>query len=61
MLEGFREESSSSPRDELHKELLKLREIYHLDYSGHLDEIYKGETLYRTVEYMRKKKKRSPQ
>jgi DNA polymerase-4/DNA polymerase IV (DinB-like DNA polymerase) len=61
VLEGFREESSSSPRDELHKELLKLREIYHLDYSGHLDEIYKGETLYRTVEYMRKKKKRSPQ
>ena len=61
VLEGFREEFSSSPRDELHKELLKLREIYHLDYSGHLDEIYKGETLYRTVEYMRKKKKRSPQ
>ena len=27
---------------------------YHLDFAGHLEQIYHGETLHRTVEYMRK-------
>jgi DNA polymerase-4/DNA polymerase IV (DinB-like DNA polymerase) len=31
-----------------------LEERYHLDFEGHLTEIYRGETLHRTAEYMRK-------
>ena len=31
-----------------------LREKYHLDFAGHLDQLYQMDTLYRTVEYMRK-------
>ena len=37
------------------KELLSgLQEKYHLDFEGHLDAIFKMETLHKTVEYMRK-------
>lgn len=35
--------------------LKKLQERYGLDFAGHLEDIYKGTTLYRTIEYMRKK------
>ena len=31
-----------------------LEERYHLDFEGHLTEIFRGETLHRTAEYMRK-------
>ena len=34
--------------------LLDMGERYHLDFIGNLDKIRHGETLYRTVEYMRK-------
>ena len=34
--------------------LLRLQARYGLDFSGNLDKIFQGETLYRTVEYMRK-------
>ena len=34
--------------------LSELGERYGLDFAGHLEEIFRGETLYRTIEYMRK-------
>lgn len=34
--------------------LEKLHQRYGLDFAGNLDKIYHGETLYRTIEYMRK-------
>ena len=34
--------------------LQRLQARYGLDFSGNLDKIFHGETLYRTVEYMRK-------
>ena len=43
----------------IHHELLRLRERYGLDFEGNLDKIFHGETLYRTVEYMRKKRSRT--
>lgn len=39
---------------ELQKHLGELQERYRLDFAGNLEKIYHGETLYRTVEYMRK-------
>ncbi len=36
------------------KELDRLKDLYHLDFEGHLEEIFHGVTLYRTAEYMRK-------
>ena len=36
------------------KLLDKLGNKYHLDFAGNLEKIYHGETLHRTVEYMRK-------
>lgn len=32
----------------------ELNGRYNLDFEGHLEQIYRGETLYKTVEYMRK-------
>lgn len=34
--------------------LREMQERYGLDFAGHLEEIYRGTTLYRTLEYMRK-------
>ena len=34
--------------------LEKLHQRYGLDFAGNLDKIFHGETLYRTIEYMRK-------
>lgn len=36
--------------------LAALQERYHLDFAGHLEQIYQTDTLHRTVEYMRKHK-----
>ena len=41
-------------QDELKKMLDVLQERYHLDFAGHLDQIYQMDTLHKTVEYMRK-------
>lgn len=41
------EEKSKAALEKLHKR-------YGLDFAGNLDKIYHGETLYRTIEYMRK-------
>ena len=58
MMEGFETGSGRDPAEELSAELRKLQDIYHLDFEGHLEEIFQGETLYKTIEYMRKKRKR---
>ena len=34
--------------------LRRLQERYHLDFAGHLAQIYQADTLHKTVEYMRK-------
>lgn len=36
------------------KLLLALQNRYRLDFAGHLEQIYQADTLYKTVEYMRK-------
>ena len=38
-----------------------LRQRYGLDFAGNLDRIFHGETLYRTMEYMRRHRQPSPQ
>ena len=39
---------------DIRAELTRLQARYGLDFAGNLDKIFRGETLYRTVEYMRK-------
>ena len=36
------------------RRLEELHERYGLDFVGHLEDIYHGRVLYRTIEYMRK-------
>ena len=56
VLEGFEPGRGSDPDGELKMELQQLQNIYHLDFTGRLDQIYRGETLYKTIEYMRTKR-----
>ena len=48
------EESKNELESTRMKELIRLGERYHLDFAGHLQQIYHGETLHKTIEYMRK-------
>lgn len=57
VLEGFEPEQAGNAENELETELRHLQSIYLLDFAGHLEQIYHGETLYKTIEYMRKKKR----
>ena len=57
VLEGFEPEKTERPDADLAEELQRLQTFYNLDFAGHLEEIYHGETLYRTIEYMRKKRR----
>ncbi len=57
VLEGFETENERKPENELETELQRLQSVYHLDFAGNLEQIYRGETLYRTIEYMRKKRR----
>ena len=54
VLDEFRDRETVSPEYMLQNELARLQNQYHLDFAGHLEQIYRGETLYKTVEYMRK-------
>ena len=56
VLDGFDPERKSDPESEMEMELHRLQSIYQLDFAGSLEQIYRGETLYKTIEYMRKKK-----
>ena len=49
--EDYLADGESGERSRL---LDELQNKYHLDFAGNLDKIYHGETLHRTVEYMRK-------
>ena len=48
------ESGSEHNISELKRGLEHLQNRYHLDFAGHLQQIYHGETLHKTVEYMRK-------
>ena len=47
-------EPSMEEQDALQAELERLHRRYGLDFAGNLDKIFHGETLYKTIEYMRK-------
>ena len=53
------EEAARERDHELRVRLEKLHDRYQLDFAGNLEKIYHGETLYRTIEYMRKHFSRS--
>ena len=54
IMDEFRDGETISPGSSLQNELARLQNQYNLDFAGHLDQIYRGETLYKTIEYMRK-------
>ena len=53
-LEDFLEESSIQEEADRKEMLDSLYARYQLDFAGHLEQIYRGEILHKTVEYMRK-------
>ena len=55
-LSGVFEDDPSNDERELLARLNEMQKKYGLDFAGHLDQIYKTDTLYRTIEYMRKHK-----
>ncbi len=53
-LEDYNTDARQRQDAEQKKLLDALQSRYHLDFAGHLDQIYQMDTLHRTVEYMRK-------
>lgn len=53
-IEDYLDEGSEERKCILDEKLAELGERYGLDFAGNLDKIFKGDTLYRTAEYMRK-------
>ena len=53
-LSDFLTEGKSKTETDRDRELARLQDRYHLDFAGHLEQIYRHETLYKTIEYMRK-------
>lgn len=51
-------EEAARREPDIAERLEALRDRYGLDFAGNLDRIFRGETLYRTVEYMRKHRDR---
>ena len=54
-LDDLMEASTGKRSTELKKLLESLSARYHLDFAGHLEQLYHAETLHKTVEYMRKR------
>lgn len=52
--EDLLEEETAAREAEKNRLLAALGEHYHLDFAGHLEQLYHGQTLHKTVEYMRK-------
>ncbi len=50
LMPDFRERQ----QEKLARELKRLGDRYGLDFAGKLDKVFQGETLYRTIEYMRR-------
>ena len=55
-LDDLLQETSCEEQEAIQTELDRLHQRYGLDFPGNLDKIFHGETLYRTVEYMRRHK-----
>lgn len=53
-MEGFDDDNASEWEREQRKQFAALEARYHLDFAGHLNELYHMETLHKTAEYMRK-------
>ncbi len=52
--EDYMPEVQRQQEEEVQRLLHVLGQRYGLDFAGNLDKIFRGETLYRTIEYMRK-------
>ena len=53
-LEGFDDAEEREDEAERERLLQELEQRYHLDFAGHIAELYHSETLHRTAEYMRR-------
>ena len=53
-LEGFDDADAREQEEERKRQLSALEEHYHLNFAGHLPQLFHAETLHKTVEYMRK-------
>ena len=54
VLDDFMEDKAEERRKLIERRLDEMQVRYGLDFAGNLEKIYTGETLHRTVEYMRK-------
>ena len=53
-LNDYMEEPADEKKELIGRRLDELRERYGLDFAGHLDDIYHGNLMHRTIEYMRR-------
>ena len=53
-LDDYMEEPPSEGRSIMEDRLRELQDRYGLDFAGHLEDIYHGTVLHKTIEYMRK-------
>lgn len=56
-LDDINIESKNSILDETNNEFKRLKEKYNLDFENNVSKLYKMETLFKTIEYMRKNNK----
>ncbi len=52
--DDYLEDKAQADTAALQAKLDALQQRYHLDFAGHLDQIYRGEILHKTAEYMRR-------
>ena len=52
--DDYLEETNRARQQQRAQRLFALQTRYGLDFAGHLEELYHGETLHKTIEYMRK-------
>ena len=55
-IEDLMPETAKKREEEISNGLEELHARYGLDFAGNLDRLFQGETLYKTIEYMRRKK-----
>ena len=53
-MKEFDDEKSPEQEEKTKRVFAALEERYHLDFAGHVEELYRTETLHKTAEYMRK-------
>ena len=53
-LDDYMDEPASEKQQIIDERLSELQQKYGLDFAGHLEEIYHGTVLHKTIEYMRK-------